>query len=68
MAEIVKQYSLGVLVDDCSEESIATAMNSLTKEKIREFKQASIEAREELCWENESRTLISYYDSIRASR
>jgi len=68
MAEIVKQHSLGVLVDDYSEEAIATAINSLTKDKIREFKQASIEAREELCWEKESDRLISYYDSIMTSR
>lgn len=68
MAEIVNQHSLGVLVDDYSEEAIATAINSLTKDKIRKFKQASIEAREELCWENESQKLISYYGSIMASR
>jgi glycosyltransferase involved in cell wall biosynthesis len=68
MAEIVKQHSLGVLVGGYTEEAIATAINGLTKDKIREFKQASIEAREELCWEKESQKLISYYDSIRASR
>ena len=67
MAEIVKQHSLGVLVDDYSEEAIAIAMNSLTKEKIRQCKQASIKARDELCWENESQKLIWYYDSIMAN-
>ena len=64
MAKIVRQYSLGVLVEDYSEEAIAKAINSLTKEKIREFKRASIKAREELCWENESEKLMSYYESI----
>ena len=64
MAKIVRQYSLGVLVEDYSEEAIADAINSLTKEKIREFKRASIKAREELCWENESKKLMSFYESI----
>jgi len=55
LARIVRQYDLGLLVSGVRPDAIAAAVNSLSREKIDEYKQRSLAAARELCWERESR-------------
>ena len=38
MARYVQEYSLGVIAEDFSPKAMAKALNSLTKEKIHDYK------------------------------
>jgi len=64
MARLVSQYDLGVLVADCSEQTIADAINSFDHERINAFKQRSVAAARELNWEAERRHLLSLYEEL----
>jgi hypothetical protein len=43
--------------------AIAAAMNGFTRSAIDTFKRRSLEAARELCWAQESRTMLVAYDS-----
>jgi len=64
MARLVRQYDLGVLVADCSEQTIADAINSFDRERIDAYKQRSVAAARELNWEAERRHLLSLYEEL----
>lgn len=66
MAEIVKQYQLGIVADSFRPEDIAQRLNSLTAEQIENFKKASHEAAKELCWEKESSNYVTLIDGLLA--
>ena len=64
MAKIVRQYDLGLLVSGYDEQAIADALNSLTRDDIDRYKQASIAASDSLNWDNEQKTMVQAYDEL----
>ena len=64
MARLVRQYSLGTLVPECAEESIARIINSLDKTRIDEMKKNSLAAAKELNWDAEKERMMSLYREI----
>lgn len=61
MARLVKQYDLGALVPDISPTAIAAQINSLTRERIDTYKQASMKAARELSWQSEAAVMLNAY-------
>ena len=57
MARIVRGYDLGLLVPGADPQKIAEMLNSLDEKKINYYKQQSLKAAKELCWEVESQKL-----------
>lgn len=64
MSRIVNQYHHGKLVQNCEEESIACAINSLDRASIDIMKRRSLEAAKELNWDVEKGKMISIYHEI----
>lgn len=61
--EINNKYGIAVLIEDLSPESIAKKLNELlNNEKMYQTLQANcLEARKELCWQEEEKKLLAYY-------
>lgn len=68
MAELLRRYELGVLMDTAEPEAIAHAINSLDAAKIDRFKQNAVIASQELCWEAEQDRLLSACKSAMTSK
>ncbi len=64
MAKLVRQYDLGLLVSEYDEQAIADALNSLTREDIDRYKQASLAASASLNWDNEQKVMVQAYDDL----
>ncbi|MBO4655447.1 MAG: glycosyltransferase [Bacteroidales bacterium] len=62
-ARIVRQYNVGLIVEDYQPQSIAEVINKLLKDKqlYDEMKANCKIAAEELCWENEEKVLEEIY-------
>jgi glycosyltransferase involved in cell wall biosynthesis len=58
MQELVNRYSLGRLIGSATAESIAFAINSLDRFTIDSFKNNSLLASQDLCWDKESFKLL----------
>ena len=63
MARIVERYKVGKCLPSIEPAAIAAAMNGFTRSAIDTFKRRSLEAARELCWAQESRTMLVAYDS-----
>jgi glycosyltransferase involved in cell wall biosynthesis len=62
MARLVREYDLGVLVPkQITPDLIATQINGLTREKIDNFKRASMAAAKRLSWESEAEVMLKAY-------
>lgn len=61
MARLVKEYDLGVLVPTITPESIAQQINSLTRDKVNMYKQASMKAAQTLSWQSEAAVMLRAY-------
>jgi glycosyltransferase involved in cell wall biosynthesis len=61
MARLTREHGLGLLVPKVTPEAIAETINSLSREKIDGFKQASMRAARALSWENEAATMLKAY-------
>jgi len=59
-------YEVALLIDDCSEASIAGALNRLLQDEelYRRLQKNCIAAREALCWQREERVLLDFYRDI----
>jgi hypothetical protein len=57
MAHLVREHGLGIVADDFSPQSLATALNALTPGQIDAFKAAAHRAAPLLSWEHERQTL-----------
>jgi glycosyltransferase involved in cell wall biosynthesis len=59
--QIIDTYQVGECVDACNAKEIALKINSLltNKDKLISYKQNTLKAKEELCWENEKKVLTS---------
>jgi glycosyltransferase involved in cell wall biosynthesis len=64
MAELINKYKCGIVADEFSVESMANALNSLTKIDIDKAKQHSNIAAKELCFEKESLKLIEIINDL----
>ncbi len=64
MSRITNQYDLGKLVKGYDALQVAAVINSFDRDSINRYKQNSLNAAKELCWENESRVLVSAYEDL----
>ncbi|KAB0675910.1 glycosyltransferase [Aureimonas leprariae] len=64
MASLVNRYRLGTLIRGASSTEIAAAINCLDRETIDKAKQNALLAARELCWEEESRKMVSAYEAL----
>ncbi len=64
ISRIIKEYEVGVMVDDYTPESISEAIKSLLNdsELLAKIKKNQQKAKEVLCWEIESKKLDSYFN------
>tara|TARA_B100000795_G_scaffold267773_1_gene253318 strand:- start:4343 stop:5440 length:1098 start_codon:yes stop_codon:yes gene_type:complete len=63
ITRIIKEYKVGVIVDDYSPEKIALAIKNLLNDAalLSEIKENQQKAKEVLCWEKESKKLDNYF-------
>lgn len=63
ISRVIKNFNVGVIVEDYSPEKIAKKINELLQNEplISEIKRNQKIAKEELCWENESEKLDKYF-------
>lgn len=61
MAALVNRYNLGKLVHGTDPLEIARIINSFTHDELLEYKQQSLRAASELCWENERKGMLDAY-------
>lgn len=61
MARLVKEHGLGVLVPKITPDSIAENINSLTRDRIDTYKQASMKAARTLSWQSEAAVMLRAY-------
>ena len=64
--EINKQYNIGIMIDDLSEQNIAAQLNGLLENEGLYFQlqQNCLKAREALNWQQEEKKLIAFYKDI----
>ena len=68
MASIVRRYGCGVVADDFSPETVASAINGLDPSSIAAFKRASHLAADDLCAEANTEALLRAVDDALARR
>jgi glycosyltransferase involved in cell wall biosynthesis len=63
ITRIIKEYKVGVLVDDYDPKTIANAINNLLADAflLAEIKENQQKAKEVLCWESECKKLDNYF-------
>ncbi len=64
MAGLISKYQIGSTFAEISSESIADAVNQLSRDRIDQYKRNSLVAARELCWEQESVKLISALNAL----
>jgi glycosyltransferase involved in cell wall biosynthesis len=64
--EINNQYNIAVLTDDLSPEGLAQKLNSLlnNEQLYHSLQQNCLEARKILCWQEEEKKLIAFYQKM----
>jgi glycosyltransferase involved in cell wall biosynthesis len=62
MAEIVRQYDLGLLIGELSPQGIAAAINRFDRQSIDAFKRNSLKAARDLNWDVESARFVNAYE------
>jgi glycosyltransferase involved in cell wall biosynthesis len=67
MARLVRQYDLGIIVEDAQPRAIAKGINSLTRERIDAYKQNALRAARQLNWQNEGRRMVAAYEQAMAA-
>jgi glycosyltransferase involved in cell wall biosynthesis len=63
MRQIVETHGVGLIMPGIDEKQIADAVNSLTPDRIKEFKARSRETAKILCWEHEAELLIAAWSA-----
>lgn len=65
IAKIVRHYDVGTFIEDYAPESIAETIKSALEDAGRwnKWRENTVTAAQELCWENEEKKLIDIYDS-----
>jgi glycosyltransferase involved in cell wall biosynthesis len=63
---INNQYEVAILIDDLKPETIAQAVNNLiaSPSRYQELKLNCTKAAADLCWENEHKKLLDFYQAI----
>lgn len=67
MKDIVMNYKVGVVSSEFSLQSMASAINKLRNTDVDRFKSNSNVAAEELCFENESKKLVSLISEMQSA-
>ena len=62
MAEIVRQYDLGLLIGELSPQGIAAVINRFDRQSIDAFKRHSLKAARDLNWDVESARFVNAYE------
>lgn len=67
MEAIVSKYNVGETIDEITPTAIAEKINQLfnNKEKLAEYAQNSLKAKEELCWKNEEQKFYAFVKEIK---
>ena len=63
MAQLVRQYELGVLIPTVDPGAIAATIGRLDRQCIDHHKRRALAAARELCWERESQRLVGAYSA-----
>ncbi|MHC2252465.1 glycosyltransferase involved in cell wall biosynthesis [Bradyrhizobium embrapense] len=64
MAGLIAKYQIGSTFDEISSEPIANAINQLSRDRIDRYKQNSLVAARELCWERESINFVAALNAL----
>lgn len=62
MAALVRETNAGVLIQNADHQAIAAAINGLSRETVDSLRRNALAASVDLCWENESKSLIALYE------
>jgi hypothetical protein len=57
MSPIVRERSVGILIEAVTPQAIATAINDMDRTKVDVYKRNALTVAHEFCWEQESRKL-----------
>jgi glycosyltransferase involved in cell wall biosynthesis len=68
MARVVTDHGVGRLVRQVTPEGIAEVINSFSRDDINGYKQRSLEAARELCWEREAPAMVTAYEKASEQR
>lgn len=68
MAKVVRAHDLGHLVAKVTEQDIADAINRFSREDVDRYKRNAVAASAELCWEVESRKMLTAYEAALDAR
>ena len=63
-AAVIEERGVGITIPDANEESVAVAVNSLDVHSLLQYKQRSLIAAQELCWEREQAKLLDIYERV----
>jgi glycosyltransferase involved in cell wall biosynthesis len=64
MKSVIDRYGVGVTFEDAEPESIAKAVNDLTRDAIARHKRRSLEAAKTLNWDAEQARLLAIYERL----
>jgi glycosyltransferase involved in cell wall biosynthesis len=64
MARLVRRHDLGILIGTPEPEAIAAAVNGLERTAIDRWKQASLNAARELCWDREHTAFMKLVEEL----
>ncbi|WOF73270.1 glycosyltransferase [Parvibaculaceae bacterium PLY_AMNH_Bact1] len=63
MENIVDTYGVGTTFHGMEPETIAAAINKFDEEKVNFFREKSLTAAQELCWEKEAKIMVNAYSN-----
>jgi glycosyltransferase involved in cell wall biosynthesis len=64
VAEIVQRYECGRILSDASPSHLATAIDALSLEEIRQYKHGARNSAQSLCWDREQVKLVTLYSDM----
>ncbi len=64
MASLLREYDCGIVADDFKPETMARALNALTRDIIMQKKISSDRAARDLCFEEESKKIVSILNEV----
>lgn len=64
MADIVRQYEVGIILDKNNKEHLAKAILAIDEKQLQTFRRAGQLAAKQLCWENERHKLLDVYKAL----
>ncbi len=68
MTALIRKHGHGIVFSGMEPQAIAAAVNGLDRDAIDRFKQRSLAAARELCWERESASMLAAYLDVLEAR